>query len=216
MAVKSYALTTVARAEDFLGTGTLTGTNANVLERIIDSVTEFVENYCKRRFKQTAYTNELYDGTGSDTIILQNYPVSSTESFTLQIRTSSGNENEWESVDSEDYFINFSAGIVRAAHGLKFLTGTYRYRVSYTAGYGFDNSSTFLAQTEAGDVEYVTWKLIAAAWNRRKSEPGIKSESIGDYSVTYMTEAFENEEIKAVLDKYARIESGSYQTPKAY
>lgn len=212
MAVKSYALTTRQRLIDFLGLTGLTSTQNSVLDRIIDSVTEFIENYTGRRFKQTTYTNELYDGDGSEYLLLKNYPVNSASSFTLSRRDSVVNESSWSSIDSEDYFVDYDTGIVEYAGGLRFASQPKHYRVTYTAGYNYDNSSTFLSDTEAGDIEYIAWKLCAVAWARRQGDPSIASESIGDYSVSYTKEAFENDEVKSVLDKYSSVSAYGVRT----
>jgi hypothetical protein len=63
-------------------------------------------------------------------------------------------------------------------------------------------------------VEYVAWKLVATAWEQRKGSTGVESEHIGDYSVKYAKNVFENEDIKAILDKYKRFEATSYITPR--
>lgn len=205
MATKSYSLTTRQRLIDFLGLTGLTSTQNSVLDRIIDQVTEFIENYTGRRFKETTYTNELYDGDGSQYLILKNYPVNSGSTFTLQRRDSVANEDSWSTIDSEDYFVDYNAGTIELIYGLNFANQPKHYRVTYTAGFSFDNSSTFLSDTVAGDIEYVAWKLCSVAWNRRQGDPSIASESIGDYSVSYTKEAFENDEVKSVLDKYASV-----------
>lgn len=203
MAVKAYALTTLARLKTYLD---ITGSGDDtLLETIIDSVTEFVENYCHRRFKKTTYTEEMYStGRGDKVIILKQYPVISTETFTLEVRCSSLNEDDWDEIDSEYYHIHYAEGIIEGAGGYTFIKGVNKYRATYTAGYDFDNSATFLSNTEAGDLELVVWMLCSVAYQRRKGDPSVESERIGDYSVTYMKEAFENETIKSILEKYRR------------
>lgn len=215
MAVKSYAWTTVDRLSTFIGVSASSGsTNETLLEYIINSLTEYCENYVDRRIKQTTYTNEVYSGDGSDSILLKNYPVDSGSAFTLQIRASLSNEDTWESIDSDQYYVNYDTGIVEFISGRRFMKGSRNYRVTYTAGYDFDNSSTFLTDTEAGDLEYAIWKMGAGVFERRKSGGGIKREQIGDYSVEYATELFENDEVKAILDKYRRgLQVYTYHTP---
>lgn len=214
MAVKSYALTTRQRLIDFLDLGTVSDTTKqNVLDRIIDLVTEFVERYCGRRFKQTAYTNQLYDGDDSQIIILKNYPINSSSTFTIQRRSSDLNEDDWEDVDTEYYHVDYDAGIVYGAGTYQFIRGRQRYRVTYTAGYDYDNAATFLSNTIGGELEYAVWRLCAACWNRRKGDPGIESEKLGDYAVTLSKSLWETPEIKEILDKHARSSLGSAMTP---
>lgn len=213
MSVKSYSLTTRARLIDFLELSGLSDAENNVLDRIIDSVTEYIENYCDRRFKETTYTDEKYDSDGGVELILNNYPVSQSDTFALSVRNNLNNQDSWTSIDSEDYFVDYNAGIIKAQRGNKFLVGIQIYKVTYTAGYDFDNSTTFLSDTTAGDVEYIAWRLAATAWNRRKGDVGIKSEQIGDYKVVYASEVFGNDEVKEILDKYASSKFASHLTP---
>lgn len=205
MSLKSYALTTVSRAKDFMDLSDLSSTEETVLENIVNSVTEYIENHCGRRFKQTTYTQEEYSGANSEYLVLDQYPIDSTATFTLEYRSSARNEDDWDTIDSEDYFVHWDEGIVELPEGGKFQDyAPLNYRVTYTAGYDFDNSSSYLSDTEAGDIEYVAWKLVASAWNKRRGGEDIEKESIGDYSVTYAKEVFENEELEAILDNYQR------------
>lgn len=213
MAIKSYALTTVQRAATFIGLGTITAgsTNETVLERLIDSVTEFIENYIGYRVQQTTYTNEEYDTEKGQTLLLDNFPVST---FTrLQRRNSALNEDDWETVDTDFYHTDLDAGMLLAAGGWKFVRTRRGYRCTYTAGYNFDNSATFLQNTEGADLELAAWLLISTLYNRRKGGAGILSESIGDYRVVYAKSLMENEDIKALLDKFKRIEAQGPLTP---
>ena len=205
---KSYALTTRDRVIDFLELKNLSATDNAIIDIFIETATEFIENYCERRFKKTTYTNEVYDGDGSEFIRLKQYPVISTESVTLSRRSSASNEDDWDSIDSEDYFVDYDNGIIEYVKGMKFQNYPRHYRVTYTAGFDFDNSTTFLADTEAGDVEYACWKLIAVMWNRRKADPSVQSEKLGNYAVTYRKFVNENAEVQSILDKYARVSVG--------
>lgn len=206
MAIKSYSLTTVQRAADFLGLGTITSgsTKDTLLERMIDSVTEFVENYIGYRVQQTTYTNEEYDTEKSDTLLLNNFPVST---FTrLQRRNSALNDNDWETIDSNLYHVDLESGVINGAGGWLFARTRKGYRCTYIAGYDFDLTDTFLQDTEAADLELAAWLLVSTVFNRGKGGVGIKSEAIGDYRVVYAKSLMENEDIKALLDKYKRIE----------
>lgn len=213
MSLKSYALTTVSRTAQFIGLATPASgsTEEIILENLIDQVTEYIHHYIGYQLKQATYTAEEYDGSGGDMLFLRHLPLVSISSF--QQRNSAINEDDWDDMESEDYFSDLSGGVITLP-ARKFIRGRNNYRVTYIAGYDFDNTTTFLTDTEAGDVEYVAWKLIATAWARRKGDAGIERESIGDYSVGYAKEVFESPEIKAILDKYRLVGFGSYQTPR--
>jgi len=211
MSLKAYALTTKARFIAFAGLTNLSAAEETVVEIIINSVTEYIENYCQRRFKETLYTEEVYDGDGSEFIMLKQYPLKADSTVTLGYRSSTVNKDNWGSIDSEDYFIDYNSGTLEIANG-HFTNQARKFRVTYTAGFDFDNSTTFLADTTAGDIEYATWKLCETMWARRKGGVGVKAEKLGDYSVTYAKAVFESPEIKEVLDKYARVSVGGLRT----
>ncbi len=209
MALKAYALTTVARFISFAGLTNLSAADNTNIEILINMLTEWIENYCQRRFKKTTYTQELYDGDGSRELYLRQYPVISGETFTLQERSTSLNSSSWDTIDSENYFVENDTGIVElAGKSSKFVNNPQAYRITYTAGFDFDNSATFLSDTVAGDVEYAMFKILKSSWDKRKSQAGILKERLGDYSVEFSGSVFESDEIKEVLDKYARVSSG--------
>ena len=198
MALKDYGLTTVSRFKDYASVST--SADDTLIENLINIVTEFVENYTQRRFKQTTYTDEEYDGKGSRELVLRQYPITT---FTrLQRRDTLANTSNWSTIDSELYFADLPSGIIEAR--FDFFKHVKLYRVTYIAGYNFDNSSTFLSDTEAGDVEWATWELVKAAYNKRRQQPGLSSARLGDASVTYRAMVIEDQDIKAILDKYRR------------
>ena len=213
MAVKSYALTTAARLSAYMDLTTPTGTELTAMEAVIDACTEFIENYLGFRVQQTAYTQQEYDTEAGQILVLNHSPVASGETFTLERRTSPLDEDEWETVDAEYYHVDWDAGIILAAGGWEFSRTRRGYRVSYTAGYDFDNSDTYLSDTEGGDIELAAWMLMEAVWNKRKGGSGVIKESIGDYSITYKKTLFQDEEAKNILDKYAENDTISPLTP---
>lgn len=212
MSIKTYALTTRQRVIDFLELSSLTTNQQNLIDRLIDSVTEFIENYTGKRFQQTVYAEEV-DGLGEDKLFVSNTPIASGESFSLQVRDTSLNENDWTTIDSNLYFIDYGAGVIYGAGDYKFIRGRRLYRINYTAGYDFDNSATFLSDTEAGDIEFAAWKLISTAYSRRKDGVGISSERLGDYSVTYLKTVFSDDDIKSILDGYKNLSAGGTMNP---
>ena len=137
MAIASYGLTTRQRLKDFLDISADDATTNNVLDRIINAVTDWAESYCQRRFSWTAYTNEMYDGNDSQILMLRNYPVQTGETFTLAQRTSALDEDEWETIDSEYYFITPEFGYVeypKARYGNKgreFIVGNQKVSATF-------------------------------------------------------------------------------------
>lgn len=213
MAVKTYALTTAARLSAYMDITTPTGTKLTAMEAIIDSVTEFIESYLGYRVQKTDYTQEEYNTEEGQALLLENFPVVSGETFTLQRRTSPLNEDRWETVDSQYYHVEEDAGIIYGASGWEFSRTRRGYRVTYTAGYDFDNSATYLSDTEGGGIELVTWLLAETIWTRRKGGSGVVSEKIGDYKIVYEKKMLEDDDIKTLLDKYVREDTFGVLTP---
>ena len=200
MAIRANGLTTVARIKAFLGI--TVATHDTILEQLINMVSDFVSNYCNRVFQEATYTNEIYDGTGSPDLVLEKAPVSTTGTFTLEERTGKSN---WDSIDSENYWIDFTTGIVHSVSGC-FSSMPQKYRATYTAGYAFDNFTpgATLESVGIGDLEFACWKLVSKAFNNRKGATDIQDESIGDYSVTFRVSAMTDPVIKEILNHYVR------------
>lgn len=196
MALRSFDLTSVANVKTYLGISV--STYNSLFELLIGQATDTIERYLGgRRIVQTAYTNEEYDGTGSKHLLLLNFPVSSTATFTLQRNRASDNTDDWETIDAEDYWVDYDAGIVHSGTMGDFLAGHFNYRVSYTAGYQKTATNWTM------DLEGVCILLVGMVFNRRKAM-GISSESIGDFSVDFTMELERDPAVKATLDKYKR------------
>ena len=201
MSLAAYALTTLDRTKIFLGITNVSYNN--ILTTLINNASDFIERFCDRRFKKTAYSNQVYDGNGTNRLLLKQYPVVSGEIFTLQERDAVDNTDLWDTIDTEDYFVKNNEGIIEYVCG-EFLNLPQHYRISYMAGYDYDNAATFLEDCGAGDLEYACWKIVGKFFANRKGSSEIQSERIGDYSVTYSKIAREDPEIARILEKYLR------------
>ena len=211
MALTTYALTTLARFKTFAGI-TVADDDALLLS-IINVVTDFVEKYCDRRFIKTTYTQELYDGSGLKTLVLNQFPVVSTETFLLEQRTSVQNINSFSSLESNSYYIKYTKGILELTGG-RFSEIPQYFRVTYTAGYAFKNDVAPLVTLEEvgiADLELAVWKLVNYIFLKRKSAEDIQSEKLGDYQISYNSSSDmkgfidENPEVKEILGLYCKI-----------
>jgi len=189
MAVESYALTSLANLKTYLGiTGSAQDT---LLELLIDKTTVFIETYCGRRFKETTYTNEEYDGTGNRELLLNNYPVTSFNR--LQTNNATNNSDSWETIDTEDYFRYDTEGKLRFV-SQSFLALPQVYRSTFTAGYA----------TIPHDLEWACLKMCASAYQKRLGE-GVVSERLGDHNIVWLQDALmKNTELKEILNQYKR------------
>lgn len=216
MALLAYALTTEQRVADFMGLGTLAVGSAkyNKVQLLINYATSFIETKLGYRVKKTVHTQELYDSDeNAGALILRARPVVAGEAFTIELRANGLNEDDWETLNSELYFVDNDAGIAYSASGTSFMRCRQGYRVTYTAGYDYDNSTTFLSDTTAGDLELAAMMLVSSVYNRGASGGGISSESIGDYRVSYNKAIMDNPEVQAILDNYAGVGMAGPQTP---
>lgn len=127
----SYALTTLEDVKESLDIASSDTSKDNLIIRKINAATDAIEKFTGRRFKLTTYTNEEYDATNTDQLILKQRPVTALSS--MSSRDTSLNEDDWTTSDTELYFLDAEAGVI----DLNFVaTGRWnRYRVTYTAGY---------------------------------------------------------------------------------
>lgn len=127
----SYALTNVADVKELLGITSGDSSKNNLITRKINQATEIIETYCQRRFKLTTYTDEEYDATGTDELVLKQRPITTLTS--VGARDTSQNQDDWTNFEAEDYFYNSDAGVIEG--NFNFSGRWNRYRVTYSAGY---------------------------------------------------------------------------------
>lgn len=194
-----YALCSVSDVKELLGIASSDNTKNNLIIRKINQATEIIEGYCRRRFKETTYTDEIYDGTGTDQLGLLNYPISAV---TLSMRDTTLNEADFNSVDSELFFIDSTSGLLNGVGS--FYGGWGQYRVTYTAGYSTIPSD--LAEACATLAAYfVSNDPSMSAFVTRKKE--------GSREISYSDTAnrgnlYEQLGIQITLDRYSRTTLG--------
>ena len=169
-----YALTNLNDVKETLGISSGDTSKDNLIKRKINQATEMIEKYCNgRRFKNTTYTNEEYDATNSNQLILRQYPITSTETLALQRRDSSQNEDSWDTVDTEHYFVDEGAGVV---DGNFSLSGRWnRYRVTYSAGFA----------TIPSDISEAAVTLAAYLVDHAQSGSGVAMKKEGQREIRY-------------------------------
>lgn len=129
----SYALTTVSDVKESLGIASSNTTYDNLITRKINQATIQIERYCGRRFKETTYTNQEYNATNIDQFVLKQWPVTATQTFSLDIRDTALNVSTWETIDTQLYFVDTDSGVVYLNFTAR---GRWkRYRATYSAGY---------------------------------------------------------------------------------
>lgn len=131
----SYALCTVADVKETLGIDAGNTSKDNLIKRKINLATDAIETFCNlprdHHFKETTYTNEYYDGSGTDQLILRMRPVTTLSSF--QYADSPESDSSYTNVESQDYSTDLGAGVVDMLYSQN--RNYNGYRVTYTAGY---------------------------------------------------------------------------------
>lgn len=188
------ALTSVADVKELLGIASGDNTKNNLIIRKINQATLMIENYTGRRFKLTTYTNEEYDATGTNQLILRQRPVTSISS--LSMRDTNLNEEGFDTTDTELYFLDANAGVLDLNF---YFTGNWnRARVTYTAGY----------TTIPEDIQEAAAELAAHLVKHTSgTSTGVKRQSEGQRSVEYFEASGASTIAKLgldeILDSYA-------------
>lgn len=204
----SYNLVQVSEVKTFLGISVTT--YDQILTDIVNGATDWIEAYCGgRRFGNTTavptYTQETYDsdsmpsesGEKQNWLYLDNFPV--TAFTTIEYRTGTSTYATFDSTAYETYGdrggIYFYGGMPK---------GKKSVRVTYNAGYliAWSPQST---HTLPNDLTLACKLLASQIFNKRKSQ-GIKSESIGSWSLSYDTPEDEgvSKQITNILARYRR------------
>lgn len=193
----SYALTTVADVKESLGIDAGDTSKDNIITRKINQATKMIEKFTGVRFASTVYTDEEYDATNVDQLVLKQRPIITFTSFS--IRDTSLNQNDWEVIDSALYFVDYSAGVIDL---LFKLDGRWnRYKVTYTAGYA----------TIPEDIAEAAVTLASFYVENATSGQAIKSKSEGARKIEYYNSGssgsgdslFEQLGIDEILQSYA-------------
>lgn len=198
--IVSNALTTLARVKIFLGISSDTYDGLFIM--LINQATEYIENYTHRLMKEATRTEEVYDGTGGESIVLRNFPVTA---FTkLEYNGSGDGSEDWVEFDSTDYYWETDGRLILV--GGKFSKKPKGYRATYTAGYkiDFDNEANTVLHTLPAGLEMACLRLISALFNSRRAA-GIQSETLGDQSVTYSKVLLDDNDLKLTLDRYVSV-----------
>lgn len=166
------ALTTLADVKESMGIPSSNTTQDNLIIRKINQATLMIERYTGRKFKAADYV-EYYDGGGGNELTLRNYPVNSVTS--MSYRNVSDNEDDFTVYDTEDYFIDATAGRIKS-NG-RYWGGFDTWKIAYNAGY--DVIPADLAEACASLAAYL------ANANTSSGGTGIKSKQEGQRKIEY-------------------------------
>jgi len=207
-ALVSWALTDLDTVKEFLGI--TVDTYNDLLSRLINSASAFMEQTTSRKLKARDYDYSLaadkfetwYDGDNSKKLFLRQWPLNSVTSPILISGASvavAGSTDYYASTGFVSYNLR---GELYYANG--FDAGKLNVRVSYNAGY---------ATTSPGylELQMVCNELVGLVYGE-KNKLSFKSEKIGNYSYT-IRDAVEVSkrgitDAVTILQKYRRQLSG--------
>lgn len=215
------AYSTPDRLAAFIEIPTPTGIQLTAMQALINSISSFINQYTSRTFVKTVHTREEIDTERGQTINLAGYPIISSQPFILERRNSQLKEDMWQVIDGLYYDVDTDAGIIHFMDGVYVFRGRKIYRVTYTSGFDFDNVTTFLGDTDGGDLELALWLIGKDVWLNKKVPTNVQGERIGDYQISYQrpttgiksVSLFNNPEALAILNNYQDVAPVGVLTP---
>jgi hypothetical protein len=132
------SLVTTANYKYYLGISQSDTTKDTELALLYSAVENRVKVFLGRDLEWSAYTEEYYDGSGYNSLVLRQYPIIAVSSIQEYGGIQSGNTEDWDTlVEHTDYdrlLIPFEAHKV-ILDGYRFGKGIQNFKVSYYAGY---------------------------------------------------------------------------------
>jgi len=171
VSLNANALIDATELETFLQ---VTIASTDFKNTIINVASDFIERFANRKLIATTYTDEEYDGNFDNYIYLKNYPVSSTDTFTLKNWDIYNNSLLYTYTIHTEYTVYYNEGIIYV-YG-KTGKGHRNYRVTYKAGWAIANVPY--------DLKFACAQLSGLVYYH-KGKTGIQSESMGNYSINY-------------------------------
>lgn len=203
------ALTTLARLKSMLEINS--DSKDTKLTILINQATGIVEKYLGRNLLRQTYTNEEYDGKGTKSLVLKQFPVISVSSF--EYNEASDNSDNWTAYNTADYWFDSYGEITMRTSIL--MERVQKYRATYVAGYliDFSNENDPSSHTLPQDLEFACMKIVSKLSNEIKGQ-GIKRTKIGDQEIEYFdTQSssggvgviLNDPELKSLLDPFKKI-----------
>jgi len=119
-----------------------------LIERLIDRATDLIERYCGRKLASRAYSREIYYGSGSTKLLLEQYPV------TEVTRLSSGRSNSFSILNTSTDANYCTVEVTSTA-----------MRLIVDGGTNDDDSSLTLADYATIDLLIAAIAALAKGWS---------------------------------------------------
>jgi len=202
MALNTNALTLLATAKDHLDIPVADLTEDSKVERLINTASQFIENFCKRKLVNATYTQYI-DGRASNRILLKEWPVTGGASTNGKPEVFIDNSSIFgagSEIDDVEYDVASNIEIVRIGcargNGSIWPKGQRNIKVIYDAGLG--TTGTMPSDIEQACLDYVLW-LYDMGSDRRV---GRNTKTKGDESVSFETRLPPH--IELILEPYVR------------
>jgi hypothetical protein len=167
----------------------------NELERIINSASLYANRYTGVDLLSREHT-EYYDGDGSNTLFLDNFPVTTAVAdIDLWIDTDREYEDD-DKIETGDIILYSSTGKI-VLEDTVFSRAPQSVKITYTAGYSLANVPA--------DLAYAIKLICAAMWKKKKDKlVNVTGVTLEGTSVT-LTEKDIPALAKEILDEFARL-----------
>lgn len=185
MAANAIDLCTLAEARRYVN---VSGTDDDeLLQQIITSTSEMFNRHCNRNLLEKEYT-ETFDGNGKTLMILENYPINSVLSLSIN------------GANVAPYTFGASQGYIAKNHlltvyGTAFVRGFQNVSINYMAGF----------QTPPYDLQQACLEVVALRYKER-DRVGHISKQLGDETVSYLIKAL-TDNAQQTLKSYKRYHS---------
>jgi len=195
------ALVTSADAKTYLAG--LSGTSAadTVLAELVEHASAAISVWCNRKFATATYTGELYDGSGTPSLYLDQWPITSVTSIYLdstRVWSSSALLTEYTALNTAgDYYphlLEQGQGLVERVNG-SWAKGQRNIKATYVAGYA----------TIPDAIRQACLRLIGHMYDvRTRGLHAVTSESIPGGSVTFIGHGMPDD-VQQLILPYRRV-----------
>lgn len=199
---KTYALTTETRLKALLK---ITGSDFDtILKDYAYKATDIIERACGgRRFQQTTYTQELYDGSYIDgtkrsRLVLRNAPLVTLSA--LEYATGASSSPTWVAFQADDYVLDKPNGIIQVA----LPRGLANVRVTHVSGYLIDFANMYdeTKHTLPFDLTDLAERIAIRLFKKRESE-GRSVEAFQQSSITWDAKLIKEDD-QATIENHRR------------
>lgn len=151
----------------------VTSVDDGIIQDLVNAVSEAFAGYCGRNFKRDAFT-ERRNGTGTNSMVLINYPVISITSLSIVAPRSSASATTPTNPLTEDVdFVFDTRGRVQL-FSIVFPKGVANVLIDYLAGYS----------TPPSDLSHAAAKWAAVRY-REMDRLGQRSKTLGGETVSF-------------------------------